>query len=678
MLKMYILLLSVSLAINSLLLSQTSMKNPDESKLPGEETILPSIDGKIASKEWSTAKEFTDFYMFAPKSDLKNYDSTVVLVRQSKNEIFLAFKYWPTGKIITKSLTRDMSTDEENEFFILLDLENKGQNGYFFAFNFIGNQRDGIVYNSRNISMEWDWVWESKSTIYKLPENGKPGYIETELRIPVDKLQNKNSSQIGLDIQLFSYRPDGSYYWYSMNPNSELLNLKTSYKLDIKPFDEKLNVNFNALPFFVGNKFNDSSYKAQLGGEFNIGFDKHKLKGTYNTDESTLEADPYRFSFYGRSIFLTEKRPFFSKDLDMYRTPINLFYTRAIDKINYGFNYTFRSNSFKTGAVYVEQEKDPLGNRKKYFITRPKYNSDLFNLGGMYIHSEDKSNNYIENIISLDGKFILPSRFRFVPQFATNFKGNAYDMNLYYEQNYSGPFGNLQYRRFDKNFDASTMFNDYGNDYDEIAAGAGYKFIRDAKYFNDIGLGVNYYRAKTITDKFTYQELVSANLSYKLNGWLTLNHYLEINRPDGFTPAGNIENYKNLLQEHNIKFIFGDNTFTAGYMFGKYYGTNLKNPYAVIDLSFFNRLGLNFTYIYRDMDEINQQIIRAKLDFKVIDKLYLRSFFQKDTYNKLALWNSMIQYEFFAGSNAYFVLNLEGERLQYTRRNIKVGYEFNF
>ena len=65
--------------------------------------------------------------------------------------------------------------------------------------------------------------------------------------------------------------------------------------------------------------------------------DNHKLKATYNPDESTLEADPFSFSLYARPIFLREKRTFFSKDLDLFRTPINLFYTRAIDNIKLRF-----------------------------------------------------------------------------------------------------------------------------------------------------------------------------------------------------------------------------------------------------------------------------------------------------------------------------------------------------
>ena len=71
------------------------------------------------------------------------------------------------GKIIKQSLTRDRSTDEENEFFIILDLENKNENGYIFVVSFLDNQRDAVVYNQRNQSYEWDWQWENKSTIYK-------------------------------------------------------------------------------------------------------------------------------------------------------------------------------------------------------------------------------------------------------------------------------------------------------------------------------------------------------------------------------------------------------------------------------------------------------------------------------------------------------------------------------
>ena len=96
------------------------------------------------------------------------------------------------GKVICQSLSRDVSTEEENEFFIILDTENKNQNGFVFVFSFQNNQRDAVIYNQRNQSYSWDWIWENKATIFKEAKNGKPGYIEAEIKIPVDKIQNKN------------------------------------------------------------------------------------------------------------------------------------------------------------------------------------------------------------------------------------------------------------------------------------------------------------------------------------------------------------------------------------------------------------------------------------------------------------------------------------------------------
>lgn len=654
-----------------------------------DESAAPTIDGKINDAEWRGAKVFTDFYITIPKSNEKYYDSTVVFIRQTSDALYFAFKFWPKGQVISKSLVRDRSTDEENEFFILLDMENKGQNGYFFSFSFLNNQRDAIIYNQRNMSNEWDWVWENKSTIFSEAKDGKPGYIETEIKIPVEKMQNKNTKQIGIALQLFAYKPDGTSYWYSNDPNMDLLSLKSTYKLDIiKPFKEKLNLDVSLAPFTVGTLFNGIKPKASVGGDLNISYEKHRLRATIFTDQSTLEADPFRFSFYNRPIYLSEKRPFFSKDLDIYNTPLTLFYTRAIDSIDYGANYTFRSNNLKAGIVYVNEPKfdidDSLHSKsKEYFAARPNFNLKDFNIGGMFLYINDKLTHTIEKAFSIDGKFNLPSRFKFVPQYIRSYSngiaGNAYSMHLYYEfDNSGGPFGDLTYSRYDSNYNVSTAFNDYVNNYDNFYAGFGYNFRRNSKTFSDINVQGSYSRSRRLSDNFVYSEGPSLSLFYKVNGWLSVNHSIEYNRPNDLDANNNLIKHVNILADNNIKILLGSNAIYLGYYTGKYFGTFLKNPYATFDLSITNRLSLYLTYNYRELFEIRQSIYSAKLDYKVMDKLYVRSFFQKDTYRKLALWNTMVQYEFFAGSSAYFVLNLEGEKLQNTRRFFKVGYEFNF
>lgn len=90
---------------------------------PGDQLgNTPTIDGRIQEDEWVGAKILDQHYVTVPRIAEKP-DITVVLIKQSKTSIYVAFKCWPRGKVIRQSLIR--SSDEEKEFFILLDLENK-------------------------------------------------------------------------------------------------------------------------------------------------------------------------------------------------------------------------------------------------------------------------------------------------------------------------------------------------------------------------------------------------------------------------------------------------------------------------------------------------------------------------------------------------------------------------
>lgn len=658
----------------------------------------PDINGNIMNKEWVGAKVFTKFYQFIPKADGTNQiDSTVVYIKQNKDALFFAFDYYPMGKIISKSVTRDRSTEDENEFFILLDMENKNQNGYVFSFSFLNNQRDAAVYNQRNKSYEWDWIWDVKSTIIKEPENGKPGHIQTEVMIPVGKMQNKNKKQIGIDLQLFSYKEDGNYYYYSIIPNSELLSVKSMYKFDLTtPFEDKLNVDVSAIPFGVVQSFNDLGDTVRVGGDLNASFENHKLKGTLNPDESTLEADPFRFSLYSRPIFLQEKRPFFSKDLDIFRTPINLFYTRAIDNIRYGFNYTYRSDLLKAGTAYVD-DRDVDGNKRNFFVTRPNLNFKNFNLGGMYIHSKNEGTAYQENIMSFDGFYRFPDNpLRFGAQFVNSWnstndnpeEGSAYNLYGFYQFNDAGgPFADFGYNRVNKGFSASTSFNNQiglKDNFDEMYVSGGYHFVYDRKYFSDINVSAGYYKGRVLhddgyfTDNFNLQNRLTQSMNVKLSDIIRINQYFEYNRPNDFDENGNLITRENFAQEYSANFYIGETSLYAGYYFGPYFGDFIKNPYLGADIFLFSRLSFGASVNFVNLSDVKRTIINTRIDWKVFDKFYVRSYYQNDTYTNNQLWNSIFQYEFFAGSNVYLVFNLNGEKLQNTRKYFKVGYEFAF
>ena len=646
----------------------------------GGRDILPTIDGRINDGEWDGARVLTDFYTVVPKTTEKFYDSTVVYIKQSSDALYFAFRFFPRSKVIRQSLIRDVSSDEENEFFILLDLENRNENGYIFIFNFMGNQRDMAIYNQRSLTPEWDWVWQSKSTVYRDAEEGKAGYIETEVRIPVDKIQNKNRHQIGIDVQMFAYKPDGSSYFYALTPESEILAITSTYKFDIEPFEENFAPNVAAIPFIVGQKQSNAATTGTAGGDINLSLDRHKLKATYKTDESTLEADPFQFALYGQSIFLQEKRQFFSKDLDIYRTPINLFYTRAIQQIQWGANYTFRSNALKSGVVAVEDESEVSGapEKRQHAIVRSKWQGDIANLGTTLLYGKNMATHAIERVASFDALVNLPLGLRFSPQWATNTNGSTYQLQLTQPRNWAGGwYSTALYRRFGRGFDASTLFNDYGTGYDEIDLESAYRHVSTRPLFSQMEFSAAYYRARTLETGFTNQEAVSVSAYNLVLEHLSLSHRLEINRPDENSSAGVVTRH-NVLQDHSAKVILGPQAFTVGYNFGPYFGSYLKNPYANARIILWDRLAWDITLNHRSYANVRQTIVRVKVDMRLIDQLYFRSFVQRDSYSRLGLWNSLLQYEFFAGSNVYFVLNQEGERFENSGESFKVGYEVNF
>jgi hypothetical protein len=409
--------------------------------------------------------------------------------------------------------------------------------------------------------------------------------------------------------------------------------------------------------------------------------DKHKLKATINTDESTLEADPFQFSLYGQSIFLQEKLPFLSKDLDIYRMPINMFYTRAIQDIRWGANYTFRSNEVKAGLVTVEDEldSDHDGRRERRQLTvgRSTWQGGDLNFGTTVLYGRNFDTKAVERAVSLDSRIELPLGFRFQPQWMTNADGNAYQLQVVRPRDWAGGFyGSAVYRTFGYGFDVSTLFNNYGTEYHERALELGFRSVSNRQLFSQLEFNAEYYKAATLASGFIYQEYGALYVSNLLLENLQLAHRIEVNRPEEPTATGVIT-HRNMLQDHSAKLILGAQAITFGYNFGPYFGAYLKNPYANARFILWDQLACDISLNHRSYADVRQTIVRVKLDVRVLERLYLRSFVQKDDYRKLGLWNTLLQYEFFAGSSVYLVLNQVGERFEQSGQFFKVGYEVN-
>jgi hypothetical protein len=75
--------------------AQAGNENAGDDKTSPKVTSNTKVDGIITESEWSGAKVFTDFNMMIPKSENKDYDSTVAYIKQDNQAIYVAIKYWP-------------------------------------------------------------------------------------------------------------------------------------------------------------------------------------------------------------------------------------------------------------------------------------------------------------------------------------------------------------------------------------------------------------------------------------------------------------------------------------------------------------------------------------------------------------------------------------------------------
>jgi hypothetical protein len=267
---------------------------------------------------------------------------------------------------------------------------------------------------------------------------------------------------------------------------------------------------------------------------------------------------------------------------------------------------------------------------------------------------------------------------RFSPQWTTASHGSAYQLSLSLPRDWAGgPYGSALYRKFGRGFEVSTLFNDYGTEYDEVSFEAGHRSVSTRPLFSQIETYAGYYAARTLGTRFTYQEAASLGISTLALEFLNLNHRIEVNRPDEETTTGVVQ-HRNVLQDHSAKLILGSHAITFGYNFGPYFGSSLKNPYANARIILWERLAWDVTLNHRRYADVRQTIVRVKMDVRLMEQLYFRSFVQRDDFRRRGLWNTLLQYEFFAGSNVYLVLNQEGERFENSGKFFKVGYEVSF
>ncbi len=298
------------------------------------------IDGKLGDKIWLELPLAKDFIQNFPYDTSYSTTKTEVKICYDEKNIYVAawmFDTLPNLPYIIQSFKRDWSYPLSDAFAVSIDPFNDKTNGFSFAVNPLGAQREGLIAfgGGFGVSTDWDNKWTS--------EVGKFEHGWTaEFAIPFKTLRFKGGEKTWrINFHRNNLKINESSCWSYVPRVFNISSLVFTGKLN---WDEPLKnpgLNFSIIPYAIGSTSKNYSEKKSVENKLNSGFDAKlsitpslNLDVTINPDFAQVEVDRQVINLTRFSIFFPERRQFFIENSDLFANfgfrQIRPFFSRKI------------------------------------------------------------------------------------------------------------------------------------------------------------------------------------------------------------------------------------------------------------------------------------------------------------------------------------------------------------
>jgi len=323
--------------------TNSKVETPPEKRSPMVITKAPSpptIDGRPDEEAWKTAAVFKDFYQTYPGNNTAPSRPTEVRVMYDEKNLYVAFKCWDEKDKVRATIAKRDSVFGEDNVRMWLDTYNDQRRAYIIGFNPLGIQQDGIFTEGQGADFSVDIVMESKGVI-------EDWGWSVEVSIPFKSLRYTAGKgklwgfNVARNIDRFN---DEFTQWLPEDRNvsgfliqhgkiTGLDDVKYERTLEVVPsvtFSETgSRVQANE---FAAGRFVNQPMKKQIGVTLKYTISPSvTLDAAVNPDFAEIEADaPVVTANQRFPIFFQEKRPFFLEGADIFRSPLQVFYSRNI------------------------------------------------------------------------------------------------------------------------------------------------------------------------------------------------------------------------------------------------------------------------------------------------------------------------------------------------------------
>ena len=368
----------------------------------------PVIDGDLSDSVWEQAEIADNFYRVEGAHGVPAELGTKAMVMYDENTLYVGLHCdEPNMKALRETQTRrDAPVWRDDTVQVLLDTYHDQRNCYVLAVNTLGTQMDAKISNESNFDQAWDADWDAK-----IQKNGN--HWTAEMAIPFSELRfDPEATTWGINFARPHPMEGVRYTWADTgNDFSRVSEFGTLENLEFSRVntDRKIDI----LPYVTQRSVEGESLDMNAGLDVAIPFSTNITTNlTFNPDFSQLESDSTRISVSSdREMYLPERRPFFREGSELFELPLDLFYSRRVQDIDYGVKSTGKVGDYNfafidTYGTMVDRYDDDQKKQANLLATRISRNvgeRTVIGAMGLQKHQEDRD----VTLLSLDGRFAL-------------------------------------------------------------------------------------------------------------------------------------------------------------------------------------------------------------------------------------------------------------------------------
>ncbi len=292
-----------------------------------------SVDGLLNEDVWKNGEAISSFTQRDPDQGLPPRQRTEVRLAFDDDAVYVGARLYDTApdSVVARLARRDNSAGSD-AFGVMFDPYRDKRTGYYFMVTAAGVLLDGILMNDGWDDDSWDGVWQARA------QRDKEGWT-CEMRIPFSQMRFRSGEHMvwGVNFQrtltrhgeqdALVYTPRGGSGYVSRFPELQGLDgLKSPRHIEVTPYvtnkTEHLSFENGSLstydpadPFHGGWKA-----KPAAGGDLRTSLgSKLTLNASINPDFGQVEIDPAVVNLSDVESFFSEKRPFFTEGVSIFR-----------------------------------------------------------------------------------------------------------------------------------------------------------------------------------------------------------------------------------------------------------------------------------------------------------------------------------------------------------------------